>query len=187
MASAHSRRNSSRTYVGVSGWSGGLLAALCALVLSACSADGPVDGPKQCTEVGAPSGIGIEVDAPLSNKVSDDAILVVAWGDSAIEAEVELVRSTEPVAEDCSDGDEDADCAASMEPTPWKSGFADIPDLPGEPVEVTITIPGIGDEPDIEGQLEVTPEETFPNGHDCPAGGFQAQLIVDDDGEISVG
>ena len=74
-----------------------------------------------------------------------------------------------------------------MVPTGGKSGFADIPDLPERSVDVTITLTGLVGELDLSGEIQLTPEPTYPNGPDCPAGGNQAQLFVDAAGNVVPG
>lgn len=140
-----------------------------------------------CTEIGAPAGIGIEIDASIAQEITDEASLLVSWESTNIDAIAPLYPSTEAVDEGCSgDGQEDS-CSATMVPTGGKSGFADIPDLPERSVDVTITLTGLDGELYLSGEIQLTPEPTYPNGPDCPAGGNQAQLFVDAAGNVVPG
>ncbi|HVW45339.1 MAG TPA: hypothetical protein VHC18_28710 [Amycolatopsis sp.] len=52
------------------------------------------------------------------------------------------------------------------------SGFAEIPDLPAAPVEVSVA----------GRTAAVTPRLLYPNGPDCGGGGPQAGLVLDETG-----
>ncbi|MGH3520751.1 MAG: hypothetical protein ACRDQ7_25925 [Haloechinothrix sp.] len=151
------------------------------LVLSACGASAG-SGAQACTEIGTPVGIGLDVEPPLAAKVSA-ASLEACWDGSCRTAEVELFPSTAPAQTGCV-GDV---CSAELRPTKGKHGFADLADLPEEPVEVTVALTGKGGVTVLERTLEVTPRMQFPNGPDCGGAGTQAGVVVSGAGAVRDG
>lgn len=109
-------------------------------------------GVQECTAIGSPPGIG--VSGPGASE------MVLEW---------------------CRDGTcrEHAVTRWSADP---QHGFADIPELPAEPVRVTLTADGQRLDP-----VTVVPEPTYPNGEDCPAGGPAASVTVDRHGNVRPG
>lgn len=145
-----------------------------AVSLAACSSV----GQTVCTEIGAPTGVGITVDATIAEQVSDELVVEVAWGDEVVEANVLLYPSTSAVDDGCSGDEPDASCSATVQPTGGKSGFADVNELPEASVDVTVHLRDTNGEPLPPHESRVVAEATYPNGPDCPAGGVQAYVTV---------
>lgn len=92
--------------------------------------------------------------------------------------------STTAGAEPCSGDDRAYSCSATLIPTGELNGFATIPELPTTPVEMTVTISDTDGNPLVHDTLQITPETTYPNGRNCPAGGNQAHIVVGDTGNV---
>ncbi|HJQ45006.1 MAG TPA: hypothetical protein VJ870_01615 [Amycolatopsis sp.] len=134
------------------------------LLVTACGAR-PGAG-QHCTAIGAPAGIAIEVAPPVASMTS--LTLDVCWNGSCHAYPVPLAASTTPAEQTCTG----AMCAVPLRQTGGRHGFADIPDLPTIPVEVTVS----------GHTADVTPRLQYPNGPDCGAGGAQAGLVLDETG-----
>lgn len=159
---------------------GKLVAVVGVLLLAGCaSAEQSV-----CTAIGAPAGIGVDVDVAVAQQVTDDATLRVSWGSRNIETDLTLTPSTEAVDQGCAGEDDSSACSATASPTGGKTGFADVPELPEEPVAVTLVLTELDGEPRVLNHVQVTPAATYPNGPNCPVGGNQAQLMVDAAGHV---
>ncbi|MFC9974987.1 hypothetical protein ACFVH6_29215 [Spirillospora sp. NPDC127200] len=148
--------------------------ALAAAALAACSPAGPDGG---CTAIGSPVGIGLDI-APADAARVSTAALRICWDGACRTAEPVLAPSGSAMPGDCDAGDPDAPCAASASPTGGKHGFADVPQLPETPVQVTVTLRDASGARLLERTATVTPKRTYPNGPDCGSGGPQAQLKV---------
>ncbi|MGH3450761.1 MAG: hypothetical protein ACRDQW_08520 [Haloechinothrix sp.] len=149
------------------------------LVLSAC-ATGAGSGAQDCTEIGTPVGIGLDIEPPLATKVAK-ATVEACWDGSCRTSAVELLPSTAPGPTTCV-GDV---CSAEVRPTQGKNGFADMAGLPRKSVNVTVTLADEAGATLVRRSLEVTPQMQFPNGPDCPGGGPQAQVVVSGEGTVS--
>ncbi|MGI5168333.1 hypothetical protein ACQEU3_28680 [Spirillospora sp. CA-253888] len=147
---------------------------LAAAALAACSPAGPEGG---CTAIGSPSGVGLDI-APADAARVSTAALKICWNGACRTAAPALAPSSGTVPDDCDAGDPDAPCAASASPTGGKHGFADVPELPETPVQVTVTLRDASGARLLERTVTVTPKPTRPNGPDCDAGGPQARLKV---------
>lgn len=159
---------------------GKLVAVVGVLALAGCASA----EQAPCTAIGAPVGIGVDVDAAVAQHVTNDATLRVSWGSTNIETALTLSASTEAVDQGCSGEDESSVCSATASPTGAKTGFADVPELPDEPVDVALVLTELDGEPRVLDGVQVTPAATYPNGPHCPAGGNQAQLTVNSNGEV---
>lgn len=157
--------------------------ALFALLLVAgCGASAGSGGEQACTAIGTRVGIGVDIAA---GPPAEAATLEACWGGSCRTYPVELFASTVATDTTCTGDGPDDVCSAEVKPTGGKHGFADIPDLPEQPVEVTLTVTGEGGERLAHRTLDVTPSPQYPNGPDCPPGGPQANLVVDARGGIT--
>lgn len=159
---------------------GKLVAVVSVLLLAGCASA----EHAPCTEIGAPAGVGVNIEATIAQHVTNDATLRVSWGSTNIEAELTLAPSTDAVDQGCSGENESSVCSATASPTGGKTGFADVPQLPAEPVDVTLVLTELDGEPRVLDQVQLTPAATYPNGPNCPVGGNQAQLRVDATGEV---
>ncbi|GAA1200865.1 hypothetical protein [Prauserella alba] len=118
-------------------------------VLGGCGADG-----QTCTAIGSPPGISI--DGPgVPDALLGDAVLEACWNGDCREHDVRRWSSDR------------------------QHGFAEIRELPAEPVRVTLVAEGRR-----LGPVTVTPEPTWPNGEECPAGGPAASITVDRNGTV---
>src|SRR5699024_430620 len=140
---------------------------------------GPGGAGGACTQIGAPAGISVDVEAAQAGDTTGGD-LRVCWDGSCVTRELDLDRSTASTNETCESGM----CSAESTRTGEKNGFVTVSELPTEQVEVTLTL--VDDDGDrvVHETLPVTAEETHPNGPDCPAGGAQAGLVVTSTGEV---
>jgi hypothetical protein len=114
-----------------------------------------------------------------------DATLEACWAGECQTHPVGLFPSTTAVEETCS-GDRPEDvCSARSRETGGKHGFVELPDLPAEPVRLTLTATDATGARLAGRTLDVTPKMVYPNGPECDAGGPQARLTVDSTGKIS--
>lgn len=148
-----------------------ILVLLSLALLAACGTQAGAPD-RACTAIGARVGIGVEIAPSVAASVVDTTSLEVCWNGSCHTYPVELSPSTAAVDSTCTGTGPDDACSARMRETGGKNGFADIPDLPASPVQVTLS--GV--------TLTVTPKLLYPNGPDCGAGGPQAKVVVDETG-----
>lgn len=137
-------------------WIPGLLAVV---------AVGGCDSSAQtCTAIGSPPGIGVigpEASTPTApDPASGDMRLEACWDGTCREYEVSRRWS-------------------ASDP---RRGFAEIRELPTEPVRVTLLAGGRR-----LGPVTVVPEPVTPNGDDCPALGPAASVTVDRHGTVRPG
>ncbi|GAA1313309.1 hypothetical protein GCM10009634_82250 [Saccharothrix xinjiangensis] len=151
---------------------------MAALLLSAgCDAD-VVQG---CTLIGTPVGIGIVV----RHAEVRDVAMEVCWAGSCVTPSVELHPSSRVGGTTCTGAAPDDTCGARSEPTGELSGFAQVEDLPAEPVSVRLSLSDQSGSALVEREIAVTPEMAHPNGPNCPAGGPQARIAVEPDGSVT--
>ena len=151
------------------------LLAVAALALTGCTQQ------QACTEIGALSGVSLFVDRSIAPELSS-VPLKVCWADQCQTRDVTLQVNTEPVeASPCRSGNPDGSCSASMVPTPDKSGFAEVADLPEGVITVSTTIPRSGRQT-LRTSVEVQVTTTYPNGPQCPGQGNQAKVTLFDNG-----
>ncbi|EHK89252.1 hypothetical protein SZMC14600_01086 [Saccharomonospora azurea SZMC 14600] len=151
------------------------------LLLTGCAA--MPGGTTECTMIGMPSGIGVDV----ARGVAAHAAEVEVCRDGRCETfRVDLRPATEAVDEGCDDTGPDGVCSAGVRETGETTGFAPVPDLPDRPLEVTLTVSDRAGESLATGTVRATPQWGPPNGPGCGAGGPQLQLRVSGDGTVSV-
>ncbi|TMR96676.1 hypothetical protein [Nonomuraea basaltis] len=151
------------------------LAVFC-LLLAGCSDD------KECTLIGTPVGVSVNVKGPLAGRAAA-ASMEVCWDGACESARVELMPTHRAGKETCS-GDT---CAVTPVPDGGKHGFGDVPGLPDRPVRVRLELLDAAGASVFERLLEVTPRLRYPNGPDCGAGGPNAMLTVEGDGAVREG
>ncbi|SFA72897.1 hypothetical protein SAMN05216266_10191 [Amycolatopsis marina] len=152
------------------------------VAVTGCGGGSGGPGGQICTEIGAPPGIGVDVAAPIAEQVTGGT-LQVCWDGECVQRDLQLRPSTEAGETTCTgDGPED-NCSAQVSENGRKNAFADLRDLPQAPVRATLTLTG-ADGQVVRQELEVTPELTYPNGTECPPGGVQAHLVVDESGSV---
>ncbi|GAA3458815.1 hypothetical protein ACFFSW_34665 [Saccharothrix longispora] len=154
---------------------------LTALLLTTACGAVTAGGHVECTEIGTPVGIRVDVEHPDVTAVE---IEVCRDGSCATPA-VELRPASRAVESTCTGTGPDDSCSARSEPTGGKYGFADVPGLPTTPVAVTARLLDQSGSVLVEREIRVTPEMAYPNGPDCPAGGPQAGISVGADGSVT--
>ncbi|WP_380642702.1 hypothetical protein [Saccharothrix lopnurensis] len=154
--------------------------AVTALALALASGCGG-EAAHDCTLIGTAVGIAIDVRHP---GVGDVAIEVCRDGSCA--TPVVVLHPSDRVGETtCSGTAPDDTCGARSEPTGERSGFAQVPDLPAEPVRVRLSLTDRSGSPLPAREIVVTPEMAYPNGPNCPAGGPQARISLGPDGSVT--
>jgi hypothetical protein len=156
---------------------GAALTAVASLfALAACTSAPGV----ACTEIGAPSGVGVTVLAPYAEQV-DGLRLEVCWTEPCTEDTVELAPGSDTIDQGCSGPDPDDTCSATAVPNGTLVGFLPVLELPAAEVTVggTVTVAGRAVE---LAAVTRTAETTYPNGTQCPPGGNQLAVVIDKDG-----
>lgn len=151
------------------------------LLLAGCATEPEI----ACTEIGAPAGIGIEVDPVIASQIADEATLTVKWSGGSAETKVALARSAASVDETCAGDHADESCTASAVPTGGKHGFAPITKLPDQRVTIILSLRDDAGQSVVHAVVEAYPQGTHPNGPDCPVGGVQTQLRVGEAGDVT--
>lgn len=132
--------------------------------------------------IGSSPGIGITVAPVVAERAGSKALLTVLWKDHRVRGIARLSPST-AVSEATCDGDHrDSTCSAKMVPTGGQHGFASVTELPTTPVWVRVRITAVDGKTIVNDALQVTPQTTYPNGGNCPAGGAQVNLVIDTTG-----
>lgn len=156
---------------------------LALLLVAGCGASAGSGGGQPCTEIGAPTGVGVDIPAgPVATRAAT-ASLEACWGGQCQDFRVELNPSTAPQSTCEHEGNGTVRCVDVGE-TGGKHGFANITDLPEQPVRLTLTVTGDGGARVAHGTVDVTPDPVYPNGRHCQAMGPQAQLVVDARGQV---
>ncbi|SEF30769.1 hypothetical protein SAMN05421837_105373 [Amycolatopsis pretoriensis] len=145
------------------------------LLVAGCGQAGS-GGGVACPDIGTRVGIGLTVPDPAG---VTRATLDACWGDQCVTRPVDLQPETAAGATSCTGTGPDAACGASMVPTGGLQGFADIPGLAAEPVQVTVRF-----DDGRPHTVTVTPGFLHPGGPSCAAGGPQAQLVAGQDHEL---
>lgn len=160
------------------GWTIALLAALG--MLTGCGS-GWFGRGTECAPVGYREGVGLDIEPPFASNVAS-ATLKVCWDGRCHDADVELNETRDTISTPCEGEDPDAACGATAgPPTGGLNGFADIADLPGKPVQVTVVLRSAAGEDVLDKQLTVTPKEPDPDGRTCGGEGrFQTGVVVAD-------
>ncbi|MBE1484829.1 hypothetical protein [Plantactinospora soyae] len=156
---------------------------IAALILTAMSACTRTSG-ETCYLIDVPRGIGITVDAAIAERV-DTAEMTVCWNGSCQTPPVVLRPSSGSVDEDCTGSGPDAVCAARAEPTGEKAGFANLPDMPSSPVEVTVTLTDQAGDRIVDRTLTLDPKMVDSPG-ECGGMRPQGQIAVNADGTAQV-
>lgn len=152
------------------------------VAVTGCGAGPGGVGSEACTEIGAPTGVGVDVAAPIAGKVTGGT-LEVCWDGECVRRDLQLMNSTEAGDTTCTgDGPTDA-CSAQLGENGRKNAFVDVQNLPQAPVRATLTLTGT-DGQVLQQEAGATPAATYPNGPDCPPGGVQAHLVVDASGSV---
>lgn len=153
-----------------------------AFVLAAATGCGAAagSGGHQCTLLGSPAGISVDVPASMATMTSGEGALRVCWDGVCHTRELSLRASTKATSSTC--GPEV--CSSQLTPTGREHAFVQVPKLPTSKVRVTLTLSGSDGETVVRDTVRVTPEKTYPNGPDCGAGGPQAGLVVGPSGAV---
>ena len=76
-------------------------------------------------------------------------------------------------------------CSAQVRETGGFHGFTELPELPEEPVRVTLTVFDEAGEKLVHHTVESTPQPVHPNGFDGDSAGPQLRLDVAADGSVT--
>jgi hypothetical protein len=148
--------------------------------VAALAACGSLAGSgTECSAVGTPVGIGVDIEAPFAAKVAS-ATMKICWDGTCRTPPIVLSPSTKAGPQTCAGPGPDAPCGVAAVPTGGQHGFGSAPGLPKRPVEITLVLLGASGERVLDERLTVTPEGAFPNGLECGEGGPQAALVVTD-------
>jgi len=150
-------------------------------MLSACGSNVGLGIGQACTAMGARVGVNLDVKMPDVKT----AALKVCWDGRCVTPDVALYPSNGVVATTCTGTKPDDSCSAQVEPNGEQNGFGDIPDLPTRAITVTVQLTDAAGVTVVDRELTLTPETTYPNGRDCPAGGAQAGVVVAADGSVT--
>lgn len=158
-----------------------VLAATSVVPGAGAGADVTTEPPVICTQIATPSGVGLTV-AETDTEDVDSAVLTASWPGAEHRVDVELDPGTEPGPESLSaqlSSVLDDSLPATVVETGELVGFANVDDLPTEPVTVTVDL--LDDDRDVifTDATVVTPELTYPNGPECPPSGTQADVRVE--------
>ncbi len=148
------------------------------LALTGC---GVLPGEGECTLAAAREGVGVEVAAGLD---AADATVEVCTGQTCRTVPVTLRPFTVAAGTTCEGGGPSAVCSAEVRRTGGSQGFADVPDLPGERVRVTVTVTDAGDSRLAHGSVTATPRTVSPNGPGCGGAAPQLDVTVAADGTV---
>jgi hypothetical protein len=140
-------------------------------VLGACGSG--VHAGRACTDVGAASGVGLDIAPPVAARVARASMTVCHDGACRTSA-VLLTPSTTARPEGCSGGA----CGALAVPTGGRHGFGDFPALPKRPVRVTVVLRNTSGRRLLDQSVTVSPKGVFPNGPHCGEAGPQARVVV---------
>ncbi|UJW34528.1 hypothetical protein L3Q67_12585 [Saccharothrix sp. AJ9571] len=143
-------------------------------LLSACSGGG-----MACTAIGSRTGVSVDVDPAVAPKVGSGT-LELCWDGRCRTVDLELYPSTAAAETTC----EGEVCSARMRQTGGKHAFGDVHDLPLTEVQATLRLTGAEV---VTATLPFTPEQTYPNGPGCGAGGPQQRLVVEASGAVRAG
>ncbi|KHL12493.1 hypothetical protein CLV56_1793 [Mumia flava] len=152
-----------------------LVVAPLALLLGCGTAVG--DGAQACTEIGAPSGVGVVVDGAGAER-ANQVRLRACWDGACQRSVAGLTEGTRAVDEGCEGEDPDAVCSARTEPDGTMTGFAEI-DLPDAPVMVVARVLDRTARAIAVTRVSQTPALVEPNGPSCPPGGRQLRVVVE--------
>lgn len=143
------------------------------LALAGCAAETP-----QCTAIGSPAGLSLEIAAPLATTATQ-VDMQVCWDGECYSPAIELLPSLTSEPQDCTGPEPDDSCSAKQVPAGGKHGFAEMPELPAAEVEVAVTLHDSAGTQVFHDMTIVMPEPTYPNGPQCAADGVQAALIAE--------
>ncbi|MBC6459805.1 hypothetical protein [Actinomadura sp. HBU206391] len=148
--------------------------------VSALTACGSLTGSgMECTAVGTPVGVGLEIEPPFAAKVAS-ATMKICWDGVCHTPVIHLSPSTRAGRQSCAGDRPEDTCGVAAERTGGQHGFGAAPGLPKKPVEVTLVLRDSSGGRLLHRRLTVTPEGAFPNGPNCGEGGPQAGLVVAD-------
>ncbi|MEV6716312.1 hypothetical protein AB0M48_30240 [Lentzea sp. NPDC051208] len=152
----HMCRNSERTRGALSISAGMSLLALLVMI-SACNADTGAD----CTVMGAPAGIAVQVEHTAVAAVDVKA----CWDATCV--------------------------ATTVRPEPGHGEttgeIAQVTDIPARPVTVEVSATAANGATTAVGTVTVNPVPLHPNGPQCPATGNRAKIIISADGTVLAG
>lgn len=145
-----------------------------AATLSACTAEG--SSGVACPDIALRPGISVDIDQAFAPQVTSVDVKA-CWDGDCRTMRPELEMSTAAGTTSCSSS---GVCGAQVVPTGRKNAFADIANLPGKPIDITLSMGGTTIAPQ---QLRVTPKTAAPGP--CAGDLRQAGILVGPDGRAS--
>lgn len=144
-------------------------------------------GVPSCTEIGSPPGISVTVAEADAVNV-ERAVLTASWNSTEYREDVRLRPASTAIGDDCppssslsaSSSGPDTPCSATVVPIGELSGFVPLEGLPRSEVSVTVDLIAADGALLFTDATVIHPEPTWPNGQQCPAGGNQALVRVED-------
>ncbi|MEU3272590.1 hypothetical protein ABZ639_17250 [Saccharomonospora sp. NPDC006951] len=157
---------------------------LLVLLVAGCGGAGQAGTGKECAPIGTLVGFTVDVDPGFFAEGQGPAELTACWGGSCRDFDVSLNEATRSVDEGCTGDQPDDACSARSEPTGGYAAFVPVPELPEQPVEVTLRF-WDGQRERTLPSITVTPEVPQLSGTYCGASGPQASLVVDARGAVT--
>ncbi|TCO52458.1 hypothetical protein EV192_112190 [Actinocrispum wychmicini] len=149
-------------------------------LLSAC---GNSPGAVECLNVALRPGIGVDIDPAFAPRV-DSAAMKACWDGDCRTFDLKLEASTAASALPCTGNSPTDVCGAQAVPTGGKYTFAEVRNLPGKPIDITLSLAGPRMTPPQDQHLTVTPR-TANVAPQCAGDQRQAGIIVSKDGTVS--
>ena len=147
-----------------------------------------------CTLMASYTGIRVAIAPKMARTVADSTILI-CWDDTC-RRDVLQLRETPPDPPQAPGNPVfTTETPTAPETLPTNAprtpefagppGFMVVPDLPQEPVNVTLTFMDKRGSTVLNQSITVIPKPDYPNGRNCSSGGLQASLTVTDDGSLT--
>ncbi|MFU8850595.1 hypothetical protein ACNAW0_06385 [Micromonospora sp. SL1-18] len=154
-----------------------------ALILTTLAGCATTEETRVCDLIGTVTGISIDIAAAIAERV-ETADMTVCWDGSCQTPPVFLMPSSRTVDDGCTGNGPDGVCMAHAEATGGKTGFANVPDLPPRPVEVTVTLTDSTGTRIVDQTLILDPKMAEPPPGACRGGGSPyGRITVDADGK----
>jgi hypothetical protein len=137
-----------------------------------------------CGGAAVRKGIALDIDPAYAPKVGS-ARLTACWNGSCQDKDLELYPSTAATAMQCTTTSVDTACGAQLVPTGGANSFADLPEMPAGPVEVTLRLIDPAGAEISAPRLTITPKVGYPSSPDCGGGTPYGGLLVSSDGTVT--